>query len=130
MRDLMVIIGIVIFLVILVSLVSNFLKYDVEGLDNQETTSVVTSPSPTVPKDVVKNVKNEAEKIHNLLNIPTNKANYEDIISNLSDYYDNLILMSIVNAQKTNNGYNLQNIVQYKMIKDALHDSFDFVQSN
>ena len=130
MRDLMVIIGIVIFLVILVSLVSNFLKYDVEGLDNQETTSVVTSPSPTVPRDVVKNVKNEAEKIHNLLNIPTNKANYEDIISNLSDYYDNLILMSIVNAQKTNNGYNLQNIVQYKMIKDALNDSFDFVQSN
>lgn len=130
MRDLMVIIGIVIFLVILVSLVSNFLKYDpepeVEGLEN----NVTTSPSPTVPADVVKNVKNEVEKIHNLLNIPTNKANYEDIISNLSDYYDNLILMSIVNAQKTKNGYNLQNIVQYKMIKEALQDSFDFVQSN
>jgi hypothetical protein len=130
MRDLMVIVGIVIFLVILVSLVSNFLKYDVEGLDNLETTSVVTSPSPTVPSDVVNNVKNELEKIHNLLNIPTNKSNYEDIISNLSDYYDNLILLSIVNAQKTKNGYNLQNIAQYKMIKDALNDSFDFVQSN
>lgn len=124
----MIIVGIIILLIILVSLVSNFLKYDpyVEGLEN----NVTTSPSPTVPADVVKNVKNEVEKIHNLLNIPTNKANYEDIISNLSDYYDNLILLNIVNAQKTKNGYNLQNIVQYKMIKDALNDSFDFVQEN
>lgn len=122
--------SIIIFLIILVSLVSNFLKFEkepeFEGLEN----NVATSPSPTVPSDVAKNILNEVEKINNLLNIPTNKTSYEDIISNLNDYYDNLILLTIVNAQKTGNGYNLNNLIQYKMIKDALNDSFEFVKSN
>ena len=130
MRDLLIIMSIIIFLIILVSLVSNFLKFEkepeFEGLEN----NVATSPSPTVPSDVAKNILNEVEKINNLLNIPTNKTSYEDIISNLNDYYDNLILLTIVNAQKTGNGYNLNNLIQYKMIKDALNDSFEFVKSN
>ena len=130
MRDLLTIVGIIIFLVILVSLISNFVRFntelELEGLEN----NVTTTPSPTVPADVAKKIQNEVEKINNLLNIPTNKPYYEDIISNLSDYYDNLILLSIINAEKTKSGYNLQNIAQYKLIKDALNDSFDFVKTN
>jgi hypothetical protein len=130
MRELMIIVGIVIFLVVLVALLTNVFKYDMEGLTNSNRTQVMTSPSRLLPVDVAKNIKEESEKIYNLLNIKTNKANYEDIISNLSDYYDNLILLNIVNSQKTNDGYNLNKIAKYKMIKDALQDSFDFVESN
>lgn len=126
----MIIVGIVIFLVVLVALLTNVFKYDMEGLTNPNRTQVMTSPSRLLPVDVAKNIKEESEKIYNLLNIKTNKANYEDIISNLSDYYDNLILLNIVNSQKTNDGYNLNKIAKYKMIKDALQDSFDFVESN
>ncbi len=126
----MIIVGIVIFLVVLVALLTNVFKYDMEGLTNSNRTQVMTSPSRLLPVDVAKNIKEESEKIYNLLNIKTNKANYEDIISNLSDYYDNLILLNIVNSQKTNDGYNLNKIAKYKMIKDALQDSFDFVESN
>lgn len=126
----MIIVGIVILLVVLVALLTNVFKYDMEGLTNRQNNQVMTSPSVRLPVDVAKNIKEESEKIYNLLNIKTNKANYEDIISNLSDYYDNLILLNIVNSQKTNDGYNLNKIAKYKMIKDALQDSFDFVESN
>jgi hypothetical protein len=130
MRDLLTIVGIVVFLIILVSLVSNYLKYDVEGLENEKKSKVTTSPTSILPTDVANNIQNETDKIHNLLNISTNKATYEDIVSNLSEYYDNLILLTVINAEKINNGYNLRQIAEYKMIKDALRETFEFVQSS
>ena len=47
----------------------------------------------------------------------------------MSDYYDNLILQTIVNGQKSDNSdYNVANIIKYKAIKDALQDSMEYLE--
>jgi len=140
MEDLLTIGGIVVCLIVIIYLAILFFKNTKEGLMNPDdttgltgpsapTTAVTTSPSLVVPSDIAKNIQAEADKLHNLLSIPTNKSDYEDIIMNLNEYYNDLTLLSIINAKKTNDGYNLNKIVQYKMIQDALNKSYDYLDT-
>jgi hypothetical protein len=124
-KDFLIIIAIVIFFIIIISLATEYLKTK-EGVANK---TDETTPTNTLPRDLVKKTAVEVTTLDNLLNIHTNKADYQNIIKNLIKYYDNLILSSVVNAKKTIDGYNLQNVVQYKMIKDSLHESLDFLES-
>ena len=121
-KDLLIIIAIVIFLIIIISLATEYLKTK-EGLEDN------TTPTITLPRELVKKISVEVTTLDNLLQISTNKEDYIIIIKKLIKYYDNFILSSVVNAKKTIDGYNLQNIVQYKMIKDSLHETLDFVES-
>lgn len=141
MEDLLTIGGIIICLIVIIYLAILFFKNTKEGLTNMDdttgltgpsspqATAVTMSPSLVVPSDIAKNIQVEADKLHNLLSISTNKSDYEDIIMNLNEYYNDLTLLSIINAKKTNNGYNLNKIVEYKMIQDALNKSYDYLDT-
>jgi amino acid transporter len=127
--DLLTIIGMVICLIFIIYLGINYFKIS-EGIDSEG--GLVTSPTGTLtPEVVAKNIGEEKDKIFNLLNIKTHKASYEDIVSNLIDYYDNLILLTIVGATKDkNDNYNIGKIAQYKSIKDTLIDANGFLESS
>ncbi len=134
MEDLLTIGGIIICLIVIIYLAILFFKNTKEGLTNPDVKipgstgpAVTTSPSLVVPSDIAKIIQAEADKLHNLLSISTNKSDYEDIIMNLNEYYNDLTLLSIINAKKTNNGYNLDKIIEYKMIQDALNKSYDYL---
>jgi hypothetical protein len=136
MEDLLIIGGIIICLIVIIYLAIHFFKSTKEGLMNPDVNipgstgqAVTTSPSLVVPSDIAKNIQSEADKLHNLLSISTNKSDYEDIIMNLNEYYNDLTLLSIINAKKTNNGYSLNKIVEYKMIQDALNKSYDYLDT-
>jgi hypothetical protein len=143
MEDLLTIGGIIICLIVIIYLAILFFKNTKEGLTNPfantigstgpdvpaTTTTVTTSPSLVVPSDIAKNIQVEADKLHNLLSISTNKSDYEDIILNLNEYYNDLTLFTIINAKKTNDGYNLNKIAQYKIIQDALNKSYDYLDT-
>lgn len=131
-EDLLTIIGMVICLIFIIYLGINYFKIS-EGIDSEGGgTQLVTSPTGTLtPEVVAKNIGEEKDKIFNLLNIKTHKSTYEDIVSNLIDYYDNLILLTIVGATKDkNDNYNISKIAQYKSIKDALIDANGFLDSS
>ena len=131
-EDLLTIIGMVICLIFIIYLGINYFKIS-EGIDSEGGgTQLVTSPTGTLtPEVVAKNIGEEKDKIHNLLNIKTHKSTYEDIVSNMIDYYDNLILLNIVGATKDkNDNYNIDQIAKYKLIKDALIDANGFLESN
>lgn len=139
-EDLLTIIGIVICLIFIIYLGINYFKIS-EGIDSEQGSrgstgdthpKLMTSPTGTLtPEVVAKNTGEEKDKIHNLLNIKTNKAVYEDIVSNMIDYYDNLILLNIVGATKDkHDNYNIDQIVKYKLVKDALIDANGFLESN
>jgi hypothetical protein len=132
-EDLLTIIGMVICLIFIIYLGINYFKIS-EGIDSDpDETKLVTSPTGTLtPEVVAKNIGEERDKIKNLLNIKTHKSTYEDIVSDMIDYYDNLILLKILEAkQSTKTGdYLLYGIVQYKLIKDALIDANGFLESN
>jgi len=134
-EDLLTIIGMVICLIFIIYLGINYFKIS-EGIDSEGGstggTQLMTSPTGTLtPEVVAKNIGEEKDKIYNLLNIKTHKSTYEDIVSNMIDYYDNLILLNIVGATKDkNDNYNIDQIVQYKLIKDALIDANGFLESN
>lgn len=134
-EDLLTIIGMVICLIFIIYLGINYFKIS-EGIDSEGGstggTQLMTSPTGTLtPEVVAKNIGEEKDKIYNLLNIKTHKSTYEDIVSNMIDYYDNLILLNIVGAtkDKTDN-YNIDQIAKYKLIKDALIDANGFLESN
>jgi len=137
-EDLLTIIGMVICLIFIIYLGINYFKIS-EGIDSEPSTDgstggtkLVTSPTGTLtPEVVAKNIGEEKDKIQNLLNIKTHKSTYEDIVSNMIDYYDNLILLNIVGATKDkNDNYNIDQIAQYKLVKDALIDANGFLDSN
>ena len=131
-EDLLTIIGMVICLIFIIYLGINYFKIS-EGIDSEGGgTQLVTSPTGTLtPEVVAKNIGEEKDKIYNLLNIKTHKSTYEDIVSNMIDYYDNLILLNIVGATKDkNDNYNIDQIAKYKLIKDALIDANGFLESN
>ena len=134
-EDLLTIIGMVICLIFIIYLGINYFKIS-EGIDSEPGatggTKLVTSPTGTLTPEVVsKNIGEERDKIKNLLNIKTHKSTYEDIVSDMIDYYDNLILLNIVGATKDkNDNYNIDQIAQYKLIKDALIDANGFLESN
>ena len=134
-EDLLTIIGMVICLIFIIYLGINYFKIS-EGIDSEggskDEKKLVTSPTGTLTPEVVsKNISEEKDKIQNLLNIKTHKSTYEDIVSNMIDYYDNLILLNIVGATKDkNDNYNIGQIAQYKLIKDALIDANGFLESN
>lgn len=131
-EDLLTIIGMVICLIFIIYLGVNYFKIS-EGIDSEGgRKKLVTSPTGTLTPEVVsKNISEEKDKIQNLLNIKTHKSTYEDIVSNMIDYYDNLILLNIVGATKDkNDNYNIDQIAQYKLIKDALIDANGFLESN
>ena len=134
-EDLLTIIGMVICLIFIIYLGINYFKIS-EGIDSEGGstggTQLMTSPTGTLtPEVVAKNIGEEKDKIYNLLNIKTHKSTYEDIVSNMIDYYDNLILLNIVGATKDkNDNYNIDKIAQYKLIKDALIDANGFLESN
>ena len=134
-EDLLTIIGMVICLIFIIYLGINYFKIS-EGIDSEGGstggTQLMTSPTGTLtPEVVAKNIGEEKDKIYNLLNIKTHKSTYEDIVSNMIDYYDNLILLNIVGATKDkNDNYNIDQIAKYKLIKDALIDANGFLESN
>lgn len=131
-EDLLTIIGMVICLIFIIYLGINYFKIS-EGIDSEGgETKLVTSPTGTLtPEVVAKNISEEKDKIQNLLNIKTHKSTYEDILSNMIDYYDNLILLKILEAKQNKDGqYVLDGIIRYKTIKDALIDANGFLESN
>jgi hypothetical protein len=131
-EDFLTIIGVVICLIFIIYLGINYFKIS-EGIDSEGGgKQLMTSPTGTLTPEVVsKNIGEEKDKIFNLLNIKTHKSTYEDIVSNMIDYYDNLILLTIVGATKDKkDNYNIDQIAQYKLIKDALIDANGFLESN
>jgi hypothetical protein len=131
-EDLLTIIGMVICIIFIIYLGINYFKIS-EGIDSEGgETKLVTSPTGTLtPEVVAKNISEEKDKIQNLLNIKTHKSTYEDIVSNMIDYYDNLILLKILEAKQNKAGqYVLDEIIRHKSIKDALIDANGFLESN
>ena len=121
---------IVLFLVIIISLATNFFKVN-EGLTTAEppaTPAVIKmNYQPTVTAQQINAASNS---LLNTLNIGTNKADYEDIINALLSYYDNLSLYTIINSTKLpNSTYNLQQLYSQKVLRDALQDSLEYLKS-
>jgi hypothetical protein len=133
-EDLLTIIGMVICLIFIIYLGINYFKIS-EGIDSEpskDDKKLVTSPTGALtPETFAKNISEERDKIKNLLNIKTHKSTYEDIVSDMTDYYDHLILMKILEATPNKSGeYILSEIALFKLVKDALIDTNGFLDSN
>ena len=132
-EDIIIIVAILLFFVTILYFANSYYN-TYEGIESRISTTVSPTPTKSVttqqlPDSFAKSVREESDKLLNSLNISTNKAVYEDIIINMSDYYDNLILQTIVNGQKSDNSdYNVANIIKYKAIKDALQDSMEYLE--
>lgn len=126
-NEILMISAVVLLLVILISVVSNFFKPSLEGLEPSPPPPVPTLYQPTV---TAQQIQQAADSILNQLNMKDNKADYEDIINALLKYYDNLSIKTIINSkQNTNGSYNLDSIYWYKMIRDGLNDSLEYLNS-
>ena len=95
-----------------------------EGLENQ------TDDEENNPVETASSIETANKGLSNILAIKANKTPYEDIIVGLTNYYDNLIVNTIVNAKMNANGdYNLDSIIKYKQIQDVLSHSINFINS-
>lgn len=126
--EILMISAIVLFLVILISVISNFLKPNLEGLETQTTTT--TTDPIYQPIVTAQQIQQAAATILNQLNMKDNKADYEDIINALLNYYDNLSVKTIINSKQYPNGaYNIDAIHGHKMIRDALTDTLEYLKT-
>ena len=132
-------IGIIICLIVIVIFSIGYMN-SYEGLETGTTATTATtatttsgrtisSPTGDVPLSTV--VENSAKAMtakETIVGLSQNKDQYAELINNLLDYYDNRSIIEIANAKPDKNGeYNLSRIVEYKMIKDALVQSLEFV---
>ena len=125
-NEILMISAVVLLLVILISVVSNFFKPSLEGLETQ------TTPPPQTyqPTVTAQQIQQAASTILNQLNMKDNKADYEDIIHALLNYYDNLSIKTLINSsQRTDGAYNLDAIYGHKMVRDALNDSLEYLKT-
>lgn len=130
------IIGIIICLIVIVIFSIGYMN-SYEGLETGTTATTATttsgrtisSPTGDVPLSTV--VENSAKAMtakETIVGLSQNKDQYTELINNLLDYYDNRSIIEIANAKQDKNGeYNLSRIVEYKMIKDALVQSLEYV---
>jgi hypothetical protein len=102
--------------------------------ETTKTTSsgVVASASGGVPlASVVEKIRIDTTALSATIGIdnnPTNKQLYSDHIDNLLDYYDYQILNEIANVKTNENGiYDLNKIIKYNQIKEALNGSHTFL---
>lgn len=97
-----------------------------EGLENQ----TIEEEEQVSPVETATSIETADKGLRNILAIKANKTPYEDIIVGLTNYYDNLIVNTIINAKMNANGeYNLENIIKYKQIQDVLTHSLNFIDS-
>ena len=129
-------IGIIICLIVIVIFSIGYMN-SYEGLETGTTATTATttsgrtisSPTGDVPlSTVVENSTKAMTAKETIVGLSQNKDQYAELINNLLDYYDNRSIIEIANAKPDKNGeYNLSRIVEYKMIKDALVQSLEFV---
>jgi len=123
MKDLVIIVAVILCLMIIVSLVNNYYNVS-EGLESK------TTFTPVSPLTLADEISKDKDALVNGLNISANKATYEDILSDMYDYYDALILSTIVNSKKNNAGvYDLTLISKFKDIKDTLQEAKEYIES-
>ena len=123
MKDLVIIVAVILCLMIIVSLVNNYYNVS-EGLETKNTLP------PVSPLTFADELSKNKDALVNGLNISANKATYEDILSDMYDYYDALILGTIVNANRNGAGvYELSILSKYKDIKDTLQEAKEYIDS-
>ena len=123
MKDLVIIVAVILCLMIIVSLVNNYYNVS-EGLETKNTLPLVS------PLTFADELSKNKDALVNGLNISANKATYEDILSDMYDYYDALILGTIVNANRNGAGvYELSILSKYKDIKDTLQEAKEYIDS-
>ena len=93
------------------------------------TATIATSPTGAIPLSIViKNAEDAATSKETIIALSQNKSEYVEHINHLLDYYDNRTIYEIINSKQDKNGeYNLSKITEYKMIKDTLIQSLEYI---
>ena len=126
-------VGIVICLIVIIIFAISYMNNS-EGLSNAPktattTASIATSPTGAIPLSIVlKNAEEAATAKETTIALSQNKSDYAEHINHLLDYYDNRTIYDIINSKQDKNGeYDLSSIVQYKLIKDTLIQSLEYI---
>ena len=127
--EILIISGVVLFLVILISLATNYFKI-YEGLVSSNPTPPPVIKPNFQPTITAQQINDTSNALLNSLNMGSNKADYEDIVNALLQYYDNLSVYTIINSTlQKDSTYNIQSLYTHKIIRDALNDSLEYIKS-